>query len=160
MTHAELTWAAVLAVLVLTALIWILASASRTARCVLGVRRWNSRLSHRLEGVERDIAMAAAAAVEQERRAETLEAEAVERAAQLETLEMRLAKLRADGPPQYRLLSERNGDKDIIFLFTVSRGDPPQAERWASPAANSKDAARALAAALGPGAALKLEGKL
>lgn len=160
MTHAELTWAAVLAVLALTAFIWIIASASRTARCVLGVRRWNSRLSLRLDGVERDIAMAAAAAAEQQRRAQSLEEQAVERAARLEEAEKRLEAVRADGAPDYRLLTERSGDNDMMFLFTVAKGDTPRPERWAIPAPSSREAARALAAALGPGATIKLEGKL
>lgn len=160
MTHAELTWAAVLAVLALAAFIWIIASASRTARCVLGVRRWNSRLSHRLEGVERDIAMAAAAAAEQQRRGQALEEQAAERTAQLDLVEKRLEALRAAGAPEYRLLTERASDNDRLFLFAVAKGDAQRPERWATPAPNSREAARALAAALGPGVTIKLEGKL
>lgn len=160
MTHAELSWAAMLAVLALTAAIWIIASASRTARCVLGVRRWNSRLSHRLEGVERDIAMAAAAAAEEIRRARALEEEAVVKARQLQEAETRLEGIRAQGPPEYRLLTDRGGDKDAVFLFTASISQPQRVQRWAAPAGDSKTAARALAAALGQGVSLKLEGKL
>lgn len=160
MTHAELTWVALLAVLALSAFIWIIASAARTARCVLGVRRWNSRLSHRLVGVERDIAMAAAAAAEQQRRAQSLEEEEEERATQLDSVEKRLEALRAGGAPDYRLLTERRGDKDSLFLFAVTKSDTQRPERWAAPAVNSQDAARALAAALGPGVTIKLEGKL
>lgn len=160
MTRAELTWVAMLAVLALAAAIWIIASASQTARCVLVVRRWNRRLSHRLKGVERDIAMAAAAAAEQEDRARALEKEAKVKAAELQEAENRLDNLRAAGAPEYRLLTDRAGDQDSVFLFAASAGQPPRIERWAASARDSKSAARTLAAALGPDASLKLEGKL
>lgn len=160
MTRAELTWAAVLCVLALAAFIWIIASASRTARCVLGVRRWNSRLSLRLDGVEHDIAMAAAAAAEQQRRAQCLEEQAAERAERLEEAEKRLEALRVGGAPEYRLLTERGGDKDLMFLFSVAKGDAQPPERWAAAAPSSREAARALASALGPNATIKLEGKI
>ncbi|MBP2300319.1 hypothetical protein [Azospirillum picis] len=73
------------------------------------------------------------------------------RQAEVADLQATLKKLKLDGPREYRLLSERFGDGDRLFLLTIPRTGPrtgPQDDRpdcWAVAAADSGAAMALLA---------------
>lgn len=164
----SLIWTSLLFLLTLAAAIWLGASLLHIGRRVLRAQKRVVRLARRMLTADRDVALAAETAAAQERRAEKLEKTLAERVAALNKIEDAVQKLRADSAREYRLLAERLGSHDLVFLFAVARGGPPQkgagappqTERWAVPAPTQDAAAKALAAAVGDDAALELIGKL
>ncbi|WP_247871884.1 hypothetical protein [Azospirillum sp. TSO35-2] len=130
-------------VLVLACLVWITTSVLRSVRHVAAVRRRRAQMSrsHRdlvneIESVRRDQQN------EEVTLRQTEDGIAV-RLAQIEELQARLDELRLSGPPEYRVLNERFGERDRLWLLTIPQSGRPS--RWAVAAPDSATAMALLA---------------
>lgn len=116
-------------VAMIACLTWIGVSVVRSARHIGAVQRRRAHLVSRQDTLKRDLDSARHALRQEEETLRQTNKSLKEREGEIDALQAQLEEARRNGAPEYRVLTERFGEKDRLWLLTVPQ--PGRPERWA-----------------------------